>query len=104
MFLSATLYNEERDETMRELHRRAMKAYSGIAPHYHVVLSGETPMLKWDFHSLLQAIQLLLSLMLTDANRPLRVCPECDKAFNATNPRSQFCSKNCKNRYNISKS
>jgi predicted nucleic acid-binding Zn ribbon protein len=42
--------------------------------------------------------------MLTDANRPLRACPECDKAFYAADPRAVFCSKECKNRYNVRKS
>jgi predicted nucleic acid-binding Zn ribbon protein len=104
MFLSATLYYEETDETMRELHRRALSAYSGIAPHYRVVMNDDSPMLKWDFHSLLQTVQLLLSVMLTDANRPLRACPECDNAFYADDPRAVFCSKECKNRYNVRKS
>jgi hypothetical protein len=104
MFLSAMMYYEEKDETMRQLHRRALSAYNGVAPHYHVVLDGETPAFKWDFHSLLQAIQLLLSVTLTDTNRPLRACPECDKVFYATDPRAVFCSKECKNRYNVRKS
>jgi hypothetical protein len=104
MFLSAMMYYEEKDETMRGLHRRAMSAYNGVAPHYHVVLDSETPILKWDFHSLLQAVQLLLSVTLADANRPLRMCPECDKVFYATDPRAVFCSKECKNRYNVRKS
>jgi len=104
MFLSAMLYYEEKDEIMRELHRRALTAYSGIAPHYRVVLNDVEPTLKWDFHSLLQTIQLLLSVMLTDTNRLLRICPECDKAFYATDVRAVFCSKECKNRYNVRKS
>ncbi|MDR0272571.1 MAG: hypothetical protein LBI27_04555, partial [Clostridiales bacterium] len=104
MFLSAALYYEEKDETMRELHRRALQAYSGIAPHYRVVLNDETATLKWNFHSLLQTIQLLLSVMITDPSRPLRACPECDKAFYAANERAVFCTKECKNRYNVRKS
>jgi hypothetical protein len=104
MFLSAVLYYEEKDETMRELHRRALSAYSGIAPHYWIILNDDTATLKWDFHSLLQTIQLLLSVMLTDTNRPLRVCPECDKAFYVADIRAVFCSKECKNRYNVRKS
>jgi predicted nucleic acid-binding Zn ribbon protein len=104
MFLSATLYYEEKDETMRELHRRALIAYSGVAPHYRVVLYSNAPTLKWDFHSLLQAIQLLLSVMLTDENKPLRDCPECNMAFYADDVRAVFCSKECKNRYNVRKS
>jgi len=104
MFLSAVLYYEEKNETMKELHRRALSAFGGIAPHYKVVLNNDAPMLKWDFHSLLQTVQLLLSVMLTDTSHPLRACPECDKAFYAADPRAVFCSKECKNRYNVRKS
>jgi hypothetical protein len=103
MILSATYYYEETDETMRELHHRAMNAISSVAPHYHVVLSADVPTLKWDFHSLLQIIQLLLSIMLTDANKSLRICPECEKAFYSTDSRTVFCSHDCKNRYNVRK-
>ena len=104
MFLSAALYYEETDETMRELHHRALFAYSGVAPHYRIVMNDDSPALKWDFHSLLQAIQLLLSVMLTDETRPLRACPECDRVFYADDVRAVFCSKECKNRYNVRKS
>ena len=104
MFLSATLYYEEKDETMRELHRKALQAYSGIAPHYRIIMNDDAAALKWDFHSLLQTIQLLLSVMLTDTSHPLRACPECDKTFYAADIRAVFCSKECKNRYNVRKS
>ncbi|MDR1061365.1 MAG: hypothetical protein LBL83_09210 [Clostridiales bacterium] len=104
MFLSAAMYYEETDETMRELHRRAIQAFGGVAPHYRVVLGDGAPSLKWDFHSLLQTIQLLLSVMLSDAGRPLRICPECGRAFCAADPRAAFCSKDCKNRCNVRKS
>jgi hypothetical protein len=104
MLLAAILFYDEKDETMRKLHRRAMSAYNGVAPHFHIVLNDDVPIMKWDFHSLLQTVQFLLCAMLTDANRPLRACPECDKAFYATDPRLVFCSKECKNRHNVRKS
>jgi hypothetical protein len=98
------MYREEKDETMRDLHRMALMAYSGVAPHNRVVFDGEAVALKWDFHSLLQTIQFLLSVMLTDGSIPLRVCPGCDRAFHAADVRAVFCSKGCKNRQNVRKS
>jgi len=104
MFLSAVFYYDETDETMKELHRRSIKAFGGVAPHYHVVLSDENPMMMWDFHSLLQEIQIILSYTLTDEAKPLRVCRECSKAYIASDQRARFCSHECKNRYNVRKS
>lgn len=107
MLCAVRFYFDERDETMRELHRRAMFAFGGIAPHYRVVFDeadSDKPKIKWDFHSLLQTIQLILSFALTDEAQPLRICKECSKVYYATDPRSQFCTHDCKNRYNVRKS
>jgi hypothetical protein len=107
MLCAVRFYFDERDETMRELHRRAMFAFGGIAPHYRVIFDAEDsdkPKIKWDFHSLLQTIQVVLSFALTDEAQPLRICKECSKVYYAGDPRSQFCSHDCKNRYNVRKS
>lgn len=104
MFLSAHFYFEERDDEFQELHRHALLAYPGIAPHYKIVMNDRAPTLQWNFHSLLQTVNMLLSLALTDENRPLRLCPECDKAFIAQDNRAVFCSRECKNRYNVRES
>jgi hypothetical protein len=101
---AATFYYEEKDETERELHRRAMKAFGGIAPHYRVALYGDKPTLVWDFHSLLQTIQIIFSFALTDGERPIRICKNCSKAFLAQDARSLYCSPACKNKYNVGKS
>jgi predicted nucleic acid-binding Zn ribbon protein len=104
MFLSAHFYFEERDSDFQELHRHSLLAYPGIAPHYKIVLKDRIPSLQWNFHSLLQTIGLLLSLMMTDGSRPLRLCPECEKAFIAKDSRAVFCSHDCKNRHNVRRS
>ena len=106
MLCAVRFYFDERDETMRELDRRAMFAFGGIAPHYRVVFDeadNDKPKIKWDFHSLLQTIQMILSFALTDESQPLRICKECSKVYAATDPRSQFCSHDCKNRYGVRK-
>jgi hypothetical protein len=107
MLCAVRFYFDERDETMRELHRRAMFAFGGIAPHYRVVFDetdGDKPKIRWDFHSLLQTVQMILSFALTDEAQPLRICKECSKVYYAQDPRSQFCAPDCKNRHNVRKS
>ena len=107
MLCAVRFYFDERDETMRELHRRAMFAFGGIAPHYRVVFDeadSDRPKIKWDFHSLLQTVQMVLSFALTDEAQPLQICKECSKVYYAQDPRSQFYAHECKNRYNVRKS
>ncbi|GHU50528.1 hypothetical protein AGMMS49975_01750 [Clostridia bacterium] len=65
---------------------------------------NDKPKMKWDFHSFLQTIQIILGFALTDEAQPLRIRKECSKVYCATDPRSQFCSHDCKNRYGVRKS
>jgi hypothetical protein len=101
LFCSAYFYYDEQNETMRELHRRSIEAFGGVAPHYTVVLEENKPQIKWDFHSLLQTVQIILSFALADGAQPLRICKECSKVYCAADKRSQFCSPECKNRYGV---
>ena len=48
------------DEGTRNLYRKAMAAFGGIAPSYHIELL-EKPTIYWDFHSLLLGIQMTVS-------------------------------------------
>ena len=68
------------DEETRSLYRKAMAAFGGIAPSYHIELL-EKPTIYWDFHSLLLGIQMMFSFMLVDEARPLRLCKHCQKVF-----------------------
>ena len=93
---------DEIDETTRDLYRMGMSAFGGIAPTYRIALR-EKPVILWDFHSLLLSIQMMFSFILTDDKNPLRLCKHCEKAFIAKNPKSVFCSSQCKNQYNVYK-
>ena len=90
LFVTSTLYYDaysEKDVQPRMLHIALL----------------EKPTLIWDFHSLLLGIQLMFSFMLTEEKTPLRICRHCDKVFMASRPSNQFCSPECKNRYNVYK-
>ncbi|HCA30989.1 MAG TPA: hypothetical protein DEP23_16250 [Ruminococcaceae bacterium] len=105
-FMASYLYYEDfdkNDEPTRNLYRQGMAAFGGIAPTYHIALY-EKPTIVWDFHSLLLAIQMMLSFVLIDEKNPLRSCRHCEKAYIAGHPNAAFCSPQCKNRYNVYKS
>ncbi len=53
------------DEDTRNLYRKAMAAFGGIAPSYHIELLDK-PTIYWDFHSLLLGIQMMFSFLLVD--------------------------------------
>ena len=90
------------DATKRTL-EKSMAAFGGMAPTYHIALY-EKPTIVWDFHSLLLGIQMMFSFMLTDEDKPLKLCKHCQKAFAASRQSAVFCSPRCKNQYNVYKS
>ena len=105
-FLTSVYYYKDYDgidETARDLYRKGMAAFGGIAPTYHIALL-EKPTIVWDFHSLLLGVQMMFSFMLTDDAKPIRICKHCQKAYAASHPNSVFCSHRCKNQYNVYKS
>ena len=91
------------DEDARGLYRKAMAAFGGIAPSYHIELLDK-PTIYWDFHSLLLGIQMMFSFMLVDGEQPLRLCKHCQKVFLGSRSNAAFCSPRCKNQYNVYKS
>jgi len=105
-FVGSFLYYEDYDKTdedSRRLMQQGMAAFGGNAPTYHIALLDK-PTIIWDFHSLLLGIQMMFSFMLTDAEKPMRMCKHCTKVFVANRPSAVFCSPQCKNRHNVYKS
>ena len=105
-FYSSFLYYnayDDLDEMTRDLYRQGMAAFGGIAPTYHIALLDK-PTIIWDFHSLLLCLQMMFSFMLTDGDSPLKTCKHCNRIFVASRPNTEFCSPQCKNRYNVYKS
>ena len=105
ILLTSILYYEDYDkidETARNLYRKGIGAFGGIAPTYRIGLFDK-PTIVWDFNSLLLIIQMMFSFMLTDDAKPLRICRQCLIAFAAKHPNAAFCSPRCKNQYNAYK-
>ena len=92
------------DEQTRSLYRQGISAFGGISPTYRIALEKDSPVIVWDFHSLLVMVQMCFSFMLTDKDSDIRLCKHCNKAFVATRRGNEFCSQKCKNQFNVYKS
>jgi hypothetical protein len=86
-----------------ELYRQAIAAFDGNVPSFHIELFDK-PVMVWDFYSLMAVIYLVLGLMITDENQPLRSCKYCNRAFVAKRPKAEYCKLSCKNKHNVYKS
>ena len=92
------------DEQTRSLYRQGISAFGGISPTYRIALEKDSPVIVWDFHSLLIMVQMCFSFMLTDKDSDMRLCKHCNKAFVASRKGNEFCSQKCKNQFNVYKS
>ena len=100
---SSPVVSTKNRRNRRNLYRKGMAAFGGIAPSYHIELLDK-PTIYWDFHSLLLGIQMMFSFLLVDGEKPLRLCKHCQKVFLSSRSNSAFCSPRCKNQYNVYKS
>ena len=104
LFTTSTIYYEnEFNDSEKELYRQMMTVFNANSPTYHILLLDK-PTLVWKFGSLAIAVQMLFSLSLTDDKTPIRLCKHCAKAFIPSRPNALFCSSKCKNQYNVYKS
>ena len=106
-FMTSFLYYHDYDsidEDTRSLYRQGISAFGGISPTYRIALEKDSPVIVWDFHSLLVMVQMCFSFMLTDKENDLRMCKHCNKAFIASRKGNEFCSQRCKNQFNVYKS
>ena len=104
-FVTSFLYYQDYDtleEAERNVYRKGMECFGGIAPTYHIELLDK-PTIVWDFNSLMLAIQMMFSFMITDENSTLKLCKHCGKIFVASRSNVQFCSPQCKNQHNVYK-
>ena len=106
-FMTSFLYYMDYDaidEQTRSLYRQGISAFGGIAPTYRIALEKDSPVIVWDFHSLLIMVQMCFSFMLTDKDSDMRMCKHCKKVFVASRKGNEFCSQKCKNQFNVYKS
>ncbi len=106
-FMTSFLYYMDYDtidEQTRILYRQGISAFGGISPTYRIALEKDSPVIVWDFHSLLVMVQMCFSFMLTDKDSDMRMCKHCKKAFVASRKGNEFCSQKCKNQFNVYKS
>lgn len=104
-FVTSFLYYQDYDlldEEEKNVYRKGMECFGGIAPTYHIELLDK-PTIVWDFNSLMLAIQMMFSFMITDGNSTLKLCKHCGKIFVASRSNVQFCSPQCKNQHNVYK-
>ncbi len=105
-YLTSVVFYEDFYEIppeQRLLMQQGMDAFGGIAPTYRIALLDK-PTIVWDFHSLMLGIQMMFSFMITDSDKPIRLCRHCGKAFVASRQSAVFCGAKCRNRYNVYKS
>ena len=106
-FVTSFLYYTDYDtidEQTRSLYRQGISAFGGISPTYRIALEKDSPVIVWDFHSLLVMVQMCFSFMLTDKDSDMRMCKHCKKDFVASRKGNEFCSQKCKNQFNVYKS
>ena len=106
-FMTSFLYyldHDSIDEQTRDLYHQGISAFGGISPTYRIALEKDSPVIVWDFHSLLVMLQICFSFMLTDKDSDMRMCKHCKKAFIASRKGNEFCSPQCKNQFNVYKS
>jgi hypothetical protein len=105
-YLTAMLYYIDYDvltDEQKLLMQQGMEAFGGNAPTYKIRLLDK-PTIVWDFHSLILGVQMMFSFMLTDQDKPIRICKHCSRVFVASRPSAVFCSPQCKNKHNVYKS
>lgn len=105
-YTTSMIYYEDYDTLNQDtklMMQQSMAAYGGNTPTYHIALLDK-PTIVWDFHSLILGIQMMFSFMLTDTEKPIRICKHCLQTFVASRPSAIFCSPQCKNKYNVYKS
>ena len=97
VFITSFLYYEDfesLDETQSDMMQKSMRAFSQVAPTYHVELLDRQTIV-WDFHSLMAVIQGMIAFIITDEDSELRICKECGKIYLKLNKDEGYCEE-CK--------
>lgn len=65
--------------------------------------SDGKPFIEWQTKNLSAAVELAYTLLICGADKYLGICKHCGKPFLIKNPKTEFCSAPCRNRYNVYK-
>lgn len=70
----------------------------------NLTLTKNKPTLAWNFNSLRLALDTMLYLELSAERQLLKMCKHCYNPFYSNNPKSEYCSPQCRNQANVYKS
>lgn len=65
---------------------------------------GSSSVCDWQTKNLASAIELAYTLLICKSERYIGLCKHCGMPYSVKNPKSEFCSPQCRNRYNVYKS
>jgi len=95
-------YRKTKDYARIQKLRQEVMRYSDHRLRYNIDTT-DSPKIRWEFASLKAMIDLFIVGSITDAAAPLRECKHCGKVFYAENARLEFCTPQCRNKYNVYK-
>ena len=65
--------------------------------------TSDGPVIEWQTEGVGAAVELAYTLMLCSNERRFGLCKHCRRPFAVKNPKAEFCSPQCRNRYNVYK-
>jgi len=67
------------------------------------ISASARPEMRWEFASMKAVMDLFVVGCITDPAQPIRQCKHCGKVFYRDDLRMEFCSPQCRNRFNVYK-
>ncbi len=69
-----------------------------------IVRDGKGAIAQWQTKNLASAIELAYTLLICSSERYIGLCKHCKAPYSVKNPKSEFCSPSCRNKFNVYKS
>ena len=103
LFNACIKYTDEPEVFRAMALRTSILQYSDHKLRYNIAAAGR-PEMCWEFASMKAVMDLFVVGCITDSAQPIRQCKHCGKVFYREDLRMEFCSHQCRNRYNVYKS
>jgi len=103
LFDACLKYADEPEVFRAIAYRTSILRYSDHKLRYSISAAGR-PVMRWEFASLKAVIDLFVVGCITDPAQPIRQCKHCGKIFYRDDLRMEFCSPQCRNKFNVYKS